>query len=57
MGFSRIYANQHWGSDVVGGALLGYGVSHTLYKRHHSRIQTAWEFVIGTDGIQLTRKF
>jgi membrane-associated phospholipid phosphatase len=57
VGFSRIYANQHWGSDVVGGALLGYGVSHTLWKRHHSRAQSAWELNAGPDGIQLTRKF
>lgn len=54
--FSRIYANQHWGSDVVGGALLGYGVSHTLRKRHH-RLGSAWTFGIDAGGFRVTKTF
>jgi membrane-associated phospholipid phosphatase len=57
VGFSRIYANQHWGSDVVGGALIGYGVSHTLFKRHQKKIQSSWEFRISPDGLAIVRKF
>jgi membrane-associated phospholipid phosphatase len=55
--FSRLYANQHWGSDVVGGALVGFGVSHTLYKRHHQRPDSSWDFRLSPDGFAVSRKF
>ncbi len=57
VGFSRLYANQHWGSDVVGGALVGFGVSHALYKRHQKRTETSWDFHLSADGFALSRKF
>lgn len=31
---SRIYSDQHFGSDVVAGALLGWGVGYFLVNRH-----------------------
>ncbi len=38
VGWSRIYDDKHWTSDVVGGALLGYGVSRaTLHLLHRRR--------------------
>jgi membrane-associated phospholipid phosphatase len=33
VGFSRLYANQHWLSDVLGGAILGSSVSHFIWLR------------------------
>jgi membrane-associated phospholipid phosphatase len=57
VGFSRMYANQHWGSDVVAGALVGYSVSHYLFKRHQKDNKTSWEIHIETDGIVLSRNF
>jgi len=57
VGFSRIYANQHWGSDVVGGALVGYSVSHTLFKRHRKRTESSWDFRVSPDGLAVSRRF
>lgn len=54
--FSRLEANQHWGSDVVAGGLLGYGVSHLLrklYDRPHSN----WRLLVDDQGIRLARQF
>lgn len=32
--FARLYTNQHWTSDVVAGALIGWGMGYFLSKRH-----------------------
>jgi membrane-associated phospholipid phosphatase len=56
VGFSRIYANQHWGSDVVGGAFLGYGVAYALHKRHTHKEQ-AWDIQMNSDGFAVVWKF
>ncbi|WP_447973947.1 phosphatase PAP2 family protein [Nitrospira sp. Kam-Ns4a] len=32
--FARIYRDQHWSSDVVAGALIGWGMGYFLSKRH-----------------------
>jgi membrane-associated phospholipid phosphatase len=32
--FGRLYANQHWTSDVAAGALIGWGIGRFLSQRH-----------------------
>jgi len=54
--FSRLYANQHWGSDVVAGGLLGYGVSHLLRKLYN-RPNSDWRVDVDDHGITLAKKF
>jgi membrane-associated phospholipid phosphatase len=55
--FSRLYANRHWGSDVVGGALVGFCVSHTLYQRRHRRTGSSWDIRLSPDGFAVSRYF
>ncbi len=57
IGFSRIYANQHWTSDVVAGAIIGTAVSHTLRLRHRHWKDPKWEFRTNGANIELVRKF
>ncbi len=33
--YSRINDNKHWASDVVGGALVGYGVASLIYNQNN----------------------
>jgi membrane-associated phospholipid phosphatase len=56
VGVSRLYANQHWASDVIAGALLGTAVSHTLRKRRR-HAGKGWNFTANTQGIQIVRQF
>lgn len=56
VGVSRLYANQHWASDVIAGALLGTAVAHTLRKRHRRHDQ-GWTFTASPQGIQMSRTF
>lgn len=39
---SRVYTDKHFSSDVVAGALIGYGLGHFLNKRH-SDDPTDWQ--------------
>jgi membrane-associated phospholipid phosphatase len=56
VGFSRITSNQHWGSDVLAGALLGIGVSHTLRKLY-DKPDDGWRLTADPGGIVLSRRF
>jgi membrane-associated phospholipid phosphatase len=34
VGISRIYNDEHWASDVFGGAVLGYAIGRLVYNNH-----------------------
>ena len=34
VGISRIYNDEHWASDVFGGAVLGYTIGRLVYNNH-----------------------
>ncbi len=57
VGFSRVYANQHWTSDVLVGAMLGTAVAHTLRRRHRQRTTAAWNIELGLNSARLNWKY
>ena len=40
---ARVYSDRHFASDVVAGALIGWGMGYFLSKRHSSDDPTAWQ--------------
>jgi hypothetical protein len=61
VGYSRIQQNQHFASDVVAGALIGYSVGRTVVRHNDTAITTGFQFVpwsLGdTVGLQLAKRF
>jgi membrane-associated phospholipid phosphatase len=58
VGFSRMYANKHWMSDVVAGAMLGTATAHELRKFHKRRKKmSSWMLVPTFNGIQFVKAF
>ncbi len=55
VGYSRMAANKHWLSDVLGGAVLGSGLSHLL--RRSSRQKKNWKLGLGERSLQVSREF
>ena len=56
VGFSRLYANKHWGSDVLGGAFVGTGLSYELHRRHTHHDQ-AWDLEPSPNGGMVVWRF
>ena len=57
VGYSRLYANQHWFSDVVAGAIIGTSVSHILRKRHRHPKDYSWSLESNGSDIRLVKRF
>jgi membrane-associated phospholipid phosphatase len=54
VGWSRIYDDRHWTSDVVAGAILGTVVSRSTIRWLHGRASNRWSspyLMIAPDGI------
>jgi len=43
MAVTRVYCNEHWMSDVVGGALLGWTLAGVATVLEHGQTQDAQE--------------
>ena len=48
-GFSRVYKDKHWGTDVVAGALIGHWVAERVLERAHdeSALGERWSPFVG----------
>ena len=51
VGFSRMYVEKHWLTDVIFGAVLGHSIGTLVEnRRHQSTKDTAWRVVPTADG-------
>jgi undecaprenyl-diphosphatase len=58
IGFSRLYANKHWTSDVLAGAILGTSVAHSLRLWHiRSKKNPNQTLEINLNGVRWVSKF
>jgi len=61
VGYSRIQQNQHFASDVVAGALIGYTVGRTVVRHNNAAPVTGFQLVPWSSGrslgVQLTKCF
>lgn len=57
VGFSRMYANKHWMSDVIAGAFLGTAVSHSLRRWHRKQKNSDQSLQIDPSGVRWVKKF
>lgn len=59
VGFARLYANKHWLSDVVAGAMLGTAIPHTLRKRLKNKRQSASTsaWIVSGDRVIWVKRF
>jgi membrane-associated phospholipid phosphatase len=52
VGWSRVYEDRHWASDVVGGALVGVATSRwTLHRLHARRAAAAGDSTASTSSV------
>lgn len=53
---SRLNDNKHWVSDVVAGALLGYGIGKLVYNNDKKRMKLAPKLTLQSYGLGLNYK-
>lgn len=53
VGWSRVYEDRHWTSDVVGGALLGIATSRWTVRRLHAR-HASEDGELAADGVAIS---
>jgi membrane-associated phospholipid phosphatase len=54
VGWSRVYEDRHWASDVVGGALVGVAASRWTIHRLHARQAAAGDSIPSTPAVVIS---
>jgi membrane-associated phospholipid phosphatase len=54
VGWSRVYEDRHWTSDVVGGALVGVAASRWTIHRLHARRAAASDSTVSTSAVVIS---